>query len=330
MVAVLGILLAACGGGSDSGGDKTSAESTTDVTIAATGDPTPGGSLVFGLEAESDGFNPTSNRWAISGLMVANAVFDPLAAYDADGNVQPYLAKSFTPSADFRTWTIEMRSGITFHDGTPLTGAAVKKDLDAARASLLVGAAMSNIASIEVDPADPLKVIVTTVDPWASFPASLTAQVGMIAAPAQLDAAGDAASREPIGTGPFQFESWVPDRAWTGTKYAGYWRTDANGTKLPYLDKVEFQPIVDNTNRGNALVTGDLQMMHTTDWAVDQEPAVGGRRRQGPDRLRPDGVGGELRAAQHHEGAPRRRQGPAGHRAVHRSEPGHGGLGDAE
>jgi ABC-type transport system substrate-binding protein len=200
--------------------------------------------------------------------MVANAVFDPLAAYDAEGTPQPYLAKAFTPSADFRTWTIELRPDITFHDGSPLTGAAVKKDLDAARASLLVGATMTNISSIEVDPADPLKVIVTAIDPWASFPASLTAQVGMIAAPAQLDAEGDAASREPIGTGPFEQTSWVPDKSWTGTKNANYWRTDSNGTTLPYLDQVEFQPIVDNTNRGNALISGDLQMMHTTDWAV--------------------------------------------------------------
>lgn len=271
VIAVLGVVLAACGGssgGGGGGGDATSAESTTDVTIAASGNPTPGGSVAFGIEAETDGFNPTSNRWAISGFMVANAVFDPLAAFDADGKAQPYLAKSFTPSADFKTWTIEIRSGITFHDGTPLTGAAVKKDLDAARASLLVGAAMTNVASIEVDPADPQKVVVTTTDPWASFPSSLTTQVGYIAAPAQLDATGDAASRQPIGTGPFQQKSWVPDKAWTGTKNANYWRSDAEGTKLPYLDQVEFRPIVDNTNRGNALVSGDLQMMHTTDWAV--------------------------------------------------------------
>jgi len=65
--------------------------------------------------------------------MVGNAVFDPLAAYDSSGKWQPYLAKSLTPSADYKTWTIAMRPGVTFSDGTPVDGAAVAKSLSAAR-----------------------------------------------------------------------------------------------------------------------------------------------------------------------------------------------------
>ncbi len=272
VIAVLGILLAACGGSSDSGGDGGGDGKTSpDVTIAATGDPQAGGSLAFGLEAESDGFNPTVNRWAISGMMVANAVFDPLAAYDANGKAQPYLAKSFTPSADFKTWTIELRPGITFTNGEPLDGAALKKDMDALRASALIGIAAANINGTSVDPADPMKVIVTMTDPWAAFPTILTGQAGMVAAPAQLDATGEAASRQPIGTGPFAQKEWVPDNRWVGTKNANYWRTDDAGTKLPYLDQVTFKPIVDTQNRTNALISGDVQMIHTTDWAsIDQ------------------------------------------------------------
>ena len=272
VIAVLGIVLAACGGGSDSGGtDGTDGETTSDVTIAASGSPQAGGSLTYGLEAESDGFNPTVNRWAISGMMVANAVFDPLAAYDADGKAQPYLAKSFTPSADFKTWTIELRSGITFTNGEPLDGAAVKKDMDALRASALIGIAAANINGTSVDPADPMKVIVTMTDPWAAFPTILTGQAGMVAAPAQLDATGEAASRQPIGTGPFVQKEWVPDNRWVGTKNPNYWRTDASGAQLPYLDSVTFKPIVDTQNRTNALISGDVQMIHTTDWAsIDQ------------------------------------------------------------
>ena len=52
-----------------------------------------GGNLVYGLEAESDGWNPANSKWAASGLMVARAVFDTLTAYDADLNVQPFLAE---------------------------------------------------------------------------------------------------------------------------------------------------------------------------------------------------------------------------------------------
>jgi ABC-type transport system substrate-binding protein len=275
LATLLSLVAAACGGGSDGAGGEGGVPS--DVTLAS-GEPQPGGTVVFGLEAESDGFNPTSNRWAISGLMVANAVFDPLAAYDAEGRPQPYLAQAFVPSEDYTTWVIELREGVTFHDGTALDAAAVKKDLDAARASTLVGAALSNIASIEVDPTDPLKVVVTMESPWASFPATLTGQVGFIAAPAQLDADGEATSSEPIGTGPFVYESWEPDKAFVATRNPDYWRTDDAGNQLPYLDRVEFRPIVDPTNRVNALVSGDLQMMHTTDWT-----AMGPMRSQAAD-----------------------------------------------
>lgn len=269
ILGLLGVVLTACGGSSnnDNGGSAGGGTpETSDVTIAASGPAQSGGKVRFATEAETDGFNPTQNRWAISGFMVAGAVFDPLAAYDANGVPQPYLAESFTPSADFKTWTITMRSGVQFHNGQPLDGAAVKKDLDLVRASALTGASLANISDIQVSPSNPLAVVVTMTEPWASFPATMTAQVGFIAAPAQLDAQGAAASREPIGTGPFKQKEWIPDKSWTGTKNASYWRTDSSGTKLPYLDEVEFDPVPDNQNRVNALLTGDVQIVHATNW----------------------------------------------------------------
>ena len=71
------------------------------MTLAAEGAPQYGGAFVMGLEAESDGFNPTSNRWAISGTEVGMAVFDPLVAFDANKIAQPYLAESLTPNANY-------------------------------------------------------------------------------------------------------------------------------------------------------------------------------------------------------------------------------------
>jgi len=264
LVATLGLGVAACGSSSPEA--ETKAGSTTDITVAASGAPVSGGSVTFGLEAESDGFNPTANRWAASGYMVANAVFDSLAAFDADGNVQPYLAQSFTPSADFRTWRITMRPGITFTNGQALDGAAVAKDLNAVRADALTGAALANLTSVEVDTADPMTVILVAADPWASLPSTLSGQIGFIAAPAQLDAPKPASSNQPIGTGPFIQKEWVPDNHWSGTRNPNYWRTDAKGTKLPYLDSIEFRPVVDPQSRVSALLSGDLDMMVVSEW----------------------------------------------------------------
>jgi len=256
-----GLIASACGGSSS---DSNNSGKTTDVTIKASGDPKSGGSLAFGIEAETDGFNPTSNRWAISGYMIGNAVFDPLSAYDATGKVQPYLAKTFTPSADFKTWTVELRPGVNFSDGTPVNAAAVAESLNTVRKDVLTGAALANMASVTAT--SDLVVTITTTDAWASMPAVLTTQIGFIVAPAQLNAAAPAKTRNPIGSGPFIQKEWVPDKNWTGTKNANYWRQDAKGNKLPYLDSVEFRPIVDPQNRVNALVSGEVQMIHTTDW----------------------------------------------------------------
>jgi len=260
-VMAVGLIATACGGGSSS---SSQSGKTSDVTIKASGPPKAGGSIKFALEAESDGFNPSSNRWAISGYMVGNAVFDPLSAYDASGNWAPYLAKAFTPSADFKTWTVDLRAGVKFSDGTPVDATAVKLALDTVKANALTGAALANMGSITVVSASQLTI--STVDAWASLPAVLTTQVGFIAAPAQLKAEGAAASRQPIGSGPFIQKEWIPDNRWTGTKNANYWRSDDKGNKLPYLDSVEFRPIVDPQNRVNALLSGDVQMIHTTDW----------------------------------------------------------------
>ncbi|MCX6510931.1 MAG: ABC transporter substrate-binding protein [Actinobacteria bacterium] len=260
-VMAFGLIATACGGSSSS---SSQSGKTSDVTIKASGPPKAGGSVKFGLEAETDGFNPSSNRWAIAGYMIGNAVFDPLSAYDANGNWAPYLAKAFTSSADFKTWTVDLRAGVTFSDGTPVDATAVKLALDKVKANALTGAALANMGSITVVSASQLTI--STVDAWASLPAVLTTQVGFIAAPAQLNAEGAAASRLPIGSGPFIQKEWIPDNHWTGTKNAKYWRSDDKGNKLPYLDSVEFRPIVDPQNRVNALLSGDVQMIHTTDW----------------------------------------------------------------
>ena len=118
----VGLLLAAGCGSSSSDSSSSSASTTApDVVIAPDGPPQTGGTLTYGLASESDGWNPTEGRWATDGTQVGMAIFDPLAAYNADGDWAPYLADSFTPNADFTEWTIKLRPDVTFQNGTPFT-----------------------------------------------------------------------------------------------------------------------------------------------------------------------------------------------------------------
>ncbi len=252
-VAILGGapgLLAACGGGGSSSGSSTS--SSAGISSAT---PKPGGTVTMALTADIDGFDPTSNRWDANGVIYGRTVYDPLAAVAADGSIKPYLAQSITPNGDYTQWTITMRPNIVFHNGTPLDANAVKANLDGARASALAGPAFTNISSVDVT--GPLTLTVSMHSPWVPFPVAISGQyqVGYIAEPSTL---GKTASQHPIGTGPFVFQTWVPNDHFTATKNPHYWRQG-----MPYLDQITFKPIVDFQSRENTLKSGGIDMLHS-------------------------------------------------------------------
>ena len=232
------------------------------------GEPQRGGSITYGLEGEtSGGFCLPSAQLAASGMTVARALYDPLTAPNAEGGYVPYLAETVTHDPDFRTWTLTLRSGITFHDGTPLTAEVVKNNLDAYRGaypgrdSQLFALALSNIAGVTVE--GPLTVEVATKVPWVAFPSYLGgARLGMMAQ-AQLDDPTSCA-RKPIGTGPFRFVSWTPNTELVVERNDRYWQEAPDGKPYPYLDRIEFRPVPDVGVRTDGLRAGDLDVIHTS------------------------------------------------------------------
>jgi len=65
-------------------------------------------------------------------------------------------------------------------------------------------------------------------------------------------------SEQPVGTGPFRFKEWVPNDHFTADLNTDYWRKG-----LPYLDSVTYRPIIDAQQRANALMAGNIDIMHT-------------------------------------------------------------------
>ena len=187
---------------------------------------------------------------------MGNALFDPLVSYDADFEPQPYLAESLEPNDDFTVWTIRLREGVEFHDGTAVDAGAVAANLEAHRTALLTSPALSFVEDVEA--VDDLTVEVTMIKPWSTFEHTLTSQVGYVMAPSMIDDPDGA--RNPVGSGPFVFESWVPDQRLVATANAGYWREG-----LPYLDRVEFRPIADIQTRSRELEAGSADVIETGD-----------------------------------------------------------------
>lgn len=256
-VVLLALAAAACGSSSTPtaapGSNDTalgSADTTPDLVKSSAGTPKPGGTLVYGLEAETDGWDPTQSRWATAGTQVALTIFDPLVALDKDLKPKPYLAESLTPNADYTDWDIKLRPNIKFHNGQPLDSAALVKFVTALKASPLIATAAKPIESVKA--VDDLTVRLHMTEKWATFPYTLTAQVGMVPAPAQLDDK-ESGTRKPVGTGPFTFASWTPDNQLKVTKNPSYWRAG-----LPYLDNITFKPIPDENSRYNSLKSKDI------------------------------------------------------------------------
>ena len=232
--------------------------------------PKQGGEITYGLEAETGGgWCPSTARLAISGIEVAAAIYDTLTAPNTKGEMVPYLAKSVTPNADFTQWTITLRDGITFHDGTPVDAAAIVKNLEAYRQALLVGAALKNIDTVTANGTS--QVVVTTKTAWPEFPWFLYLDGRMpIVAPAQIDSGTCAENL--IGSGPFMLAGpRVVNQSLVVERNPNYWQQDAKGNQLPYLDQITFVPVAEANQRVSGLQGGTLDVVHTSDGqAVDQ------------------------------------------------------------
>lgn len=251
--AVLAVALAAAAcGGNDS-------EGSSDTTLAAdltteddAGPPQSGGSIAFGLLGETNNWNPYEGQWASSAYIVGNAIFDPLTAINSDGDTEPYLAESVTSNDDFTEWTIKLRPGIEFHNDEVLDAAALETNLETGQTSGLTAVVFSAVSDIEQ--VDDLTVKVTMRTPWSTFPQTLSAQPGYIAAPAMLTS--EDGPRNPVGTGPFIFENWVVDATLDVTRNENYWRDG-----FPYLDSIQFQVLADTQSRTQSLKSGSVDVI---------------------------------------------------------------------
>ena len=216
------------------------------------------------IEAEVDGLNPVSSQvTAAPGLMMAAAVFDTLAASDTEGNPVPYLAESFTPNEDYTSWDVKIREGISFHDGTPLNAQAVQRNFESQLADPLVGLAVVPFFPTEsaTELIDDFTIRFNLLEPNVRFPSRLTTQLGMVASPAWLDAAiaDPTLNQQPVGTGPFRFESRSEDSVTRLVRNENYW----NGTVL--LDAVEYVPVTDGAAAADLLYSGEISALHTAD-----------------------------------------------------------------
>ncbi|NIG76392.1 glutathione ABC transporter substrate-binding protein GsiB [Cedecea neteri] len=186
---------------------------------------------------------------------VAKSFYQGLFGLDKDMKLQNVLAESYKVSDDGLVYTIKLRTGVKFQDGTDFNAEAVKANLD--RASnpdnhLKRYNLYKTIAKTEV--VDPSTVKITLKEPFSAFINILAHPATAMISPAALQKYGKDIGFHPVGTGPYQLDTWNQTDFVKVKKFAGYWQQG-----LPKLDSITWRPVVDNNTRAAMLQTGEAQ-----------------------------------------------------------------------
>jgi ABC-type transport system substrate-binding protein len=187
---------------------------------------------------------------------VVSHIMETLFEYTPDGRIVPNLVESFKFSTDRKTLTLKLRAGIKFHDGTDLNAAAVKFNLDRlvnpAIASSFAFLLRGRVASVDV--VDNLTVRLNMPTPFAPVLAHLTHSSVSMQSPAAIQKFGATYRDNPVGTGPFSFESWQKGQAVQLERNDAYWGKKAN------VDKLRFLAVPEATTRMALVETGQAQV----------------------------------------------------------------------
>ena len=225
---------------------------------AQDGTPQPGGTLNVVIQPEPPGLmlgilqnGPVQ--------MVSGDIYESLLRYNFDLSPEPQLAESWEISEDGKTYTFNLRKGVTFHDGTPFTSADVKFSMDVflRETHSRMRTYMEHVESIETP--DDHTVVFNLKYPFGPFLGIFEAGTAPMI-PKHIyegtDFVNNEANNTPIGTGPFKFKEWAKGSYIHFVKNEDYYMDG-----LPYVDEVYYHVIPDAASRAVAYETGKVDVL---------------------------------------------------------------------
>jgi peptide/nickel transport system substrate-binding protein len=243
------LALSACGGNGGGGSSAASVEAPeAKIGIIGNqqdcGDPVGGGTLTHADFSEARSLDPTKTiATGYSGGTALAAVYDVLVRYDPETqDFEPWLAEDIQSNDDFTEWTVTLREGVTFSDGSPLNAEAVVNSVNWYLGNRGFEAAVVAPSLAGVEATDDRTVVFSLNKSWATFPAVLGQGVGMIVAPAATKG-----EFTPIGAGPFTLNRYSPQEELLLDARDDYW----GGT--PNLDQLRFIWLNDDDARFDTL-----------------------------------------------------------------------------
>jgi len=257
--------LTACSGGSAGGASATAEWKLTTTTAKPSGDID---SFSFALYAE-----PATLDYAYAfdypdNQVLAN-VCESLLRLNPDYSLSPGLAKSFA-NPDPLTWVYELRDGVTFHDGTPLTAADAVASMQRIMDPQVGSSWFSVYQNVEsITQTGPMEVTVKTKIPDSQFNQGMGGSAGVIESAATLAAKGKDYGNSTAGvncTGPFALKEWKSGESLTLERYDGYWDKELRAKSK----EMTFSIIPDATARVNAMKSGSVD----GSWQIPMESAA--------------------------------------------------------
>lgn len=194
----------------------------------------------------SESLDPLSpvRFWEINDIL-----YSRLIRPDANGGLEPDLALTWEPNADATEWTLKLRDGVKFHDGSAVDAEDVKYSLERINDPALESPVSSVLGMIkQVDVIDPLTVKIILSTKHAGLPILLTDyRVRIIPS-----GSGDTIATTGIGSGPFKLETLDAEGTTSVVANPDYWEG------APKLDKIEYIAIPDADARIQALLGGQI------------------------------------------------------------------------
>lgn len=217
--------------------------------------------LVFGRGGDTVNLDPAVVTDGES-FRVTKNIFETLIEFDEDStDLIEGLATDWKVSDDGLTYTLTLREGVKFHDGSDFNAEAVVYNFtrwaSGDKEKYYYYNSQFGDVITDVKAENSTTVVITTSRPIAPFFKNLAMSPFAIASPKALKEAGDDfGSKVVVGTGPFVFKEWKANETITLDKNPDYWKEG-----LPKLDTVIFKVIPDNAARFNALQAGEVDII---------------------------------------------------------------------
>jgi peptide/nickel transport system substrate-binding protein len=232
-------------------------------TAFAAADAKRGGTLTIGTPAQVLGFDIAVTKTStFESTMVGGMIFGTLFGLDATDHAYPSTALSAEASKDGTVWTIKLRPGVRFSDGSPYDANAVAKhwtrilDPERSQAYIVYVSPFKEVVAV-----DPLTVEFRMKHAWPAFASWLSFNNAFNwVMPAQYEVSAEKdMNRKPIGAGPYMLQEWNQDGGMVLVRNPHYWNPDAQ-----HFDKIAVKFVPDENSRYAAVKNGDIDITFGT------------------------------------------------------------------